>query len=113
MVKPSSSHGETLNVVTRGKYKVVLKVSNSPKNASSSKQVATPSLSSYYLVNQLQRTTTRISIFELELSPLHKEILKKSLRIANVHTRIDVEWFQAMVNHISSPHYLTFFEEDE
>lgn len=56
----------------------------------------------------------QISIFELlELSPLHKDILEKALRSTNVPIDIDVEWFQAMVNHISSPHYLTFSKEDD
>ena len=49
----------------------------------------------------------------LELSPLHKDILKKALCFPNIPIDIDVEKFQAMVNHISSPHYLTFSEEDD
>lgn len=74
--KSSSSHGETLNVVTRGQSKVVLKVANDPKNSSSSKKVASLSISSYNLVSQLERTPAQIFIFELlELSPLHKKIL--------------------------------------
>ena len=44
---------------------------------------------------------------------MHKDILEKSLRSTNVPTDIDAERFQAMVNHISSPHYLTFSEEDD
>ena len=84
------------------------------KNASSSKQPITSKISNYDLVSQLQHTPAQISIFKLlELSPLHKDILEKALRSANIPTDIDVERFQAMVNHISSPHYLTFFEEDD
>lgn len=33
--------------------------------------------------------------------------------MTNIPTNIDAERFQAMVNHISSPNYLTFSEEDE
>lgn len=76
--------------------------------------MAPSALSSYDLVHQLQRTPTQISIFELlELSPLHKEILEKALRTTNVPTNIDPDQFQAMGNHISSPHYLSFSAEDD
>lgn len=62
----------------------------------------------------MQHTLAQISIFELlELSPLHKDILEKALCFANVPMDIDAKKFQAMVNHISSPHYLIFFEEYE
>lgn len=37
VVDSSSSHDETLNAITRGESKVVLKVANDPKNSSSSK----------------------------------------------------------------------------
>ena len=57
---------------------------------------------------------THISIFELlELSPSHKEILEKYLHSTNVPTDIDNGRFQAMVNHISLPHYISFSKEDE
>ena len=114
VVESSSSQSEPLNTVTRGKYKVVLKVSHDPKNGSSSKKHIAFKISKYDLVSQLQCTLAQISIFELlELSPLHKDILEKALRFANIPTDIDAERFQAMVNHISSPHYLTFSEEDD
>ena len=59
-------------------------------------------------------TPVQISKFKfLELSPLHKEILEKALRTTYVPTYIDVEWFQATANNISSPYYLTFLKEDE
>ena len=71
-------------------------------------------ISSYDLVHQLQRTPAQISIFELlKLSPLHKEILEKALCMENVPNDIDPDKFQAMVNHISSPHYLYFSPEDD
>lgn len=114
VAESSSSQSEPLNAITRGKSKVILKVSHDSKNASSSKQTTTSRISNYDLVSQLQRTLAQISIFELlELFPLHKDILEKVLVSANIPTNIDAERFQAMVNHISSPHYLTFFEEDD
>ena len=114
MAESSSSQSEPLNAVTRGQSKVVLKFSRDHKNAPSSKQLITSKSPNYDLVNQLRRTPAQISIFELlELSPLHKDILEKALRSTNVPTDIDAERFQAMVNHISSPHYLTFSEEDD
>ena len=114
VAEPLSSHSEPLNAVTRGQSKVVLKVARDPKDAPSSKKPITSKSLNYDLVNQLRRTPAQISIFELlELSPLHKDILEKALRSANIPTDIDAERFQAMVNHISSPHYLTFSEEDD
>lgn len=77
-----------------------------PKHVLSSKKVAQLAISIYDLMSQLQWTPTQIPIFELlELSPLHKEILEKSLCTTNVSTTIHAEKFQAMVNHISS-HFL-------
>ena len=56
----------------------------------------------------------QISIFELlELSPLHKDLLEKALHSTNIPIDIDAEQFQDMVNHISSPHHLTFSKEDD
>lgn len=88
----SSLHGETLNTITRRKAKVILKVSNDPKNASSFKKVATLSISIYDLVSQLQRTHAQILIFELlEISPLHKEILEKALCTSNFPMNTDTK----------------------
>ena len=71
-------------------------------------------VSSYDLVHQLQKTPTQISIFELlELSPLHKEILEKALCVASILQNIELDKFQALVNHIFVPHYLSFSEEDD
>ena len=50
----SSLHSEKFNIVTMGKSKVVLKVANDTKHASSSTHVAPPTISSYDLVSQLQ-----------------------------------------------------------
>ena len=44
---------------------------------------------------------------------MHKDIFMKALCFAIIPLDIDVEWFQDMVNHISSSHYLTFSEEDD
>lgn len=75
--------------------------------------MATPTISSYDLINKLKRTPAQISIFKLlELSPLHKEILKKSLRTTNIPMDVDDDKFQDMMNHISSSHYLTFSKEN-
>ena len=71
-------------------------------------------MSSYDLVHQLWKKLAQISIFELlELSPLHKEILEKALRVASVPRNLDPNKFHEMVSHISTPHYLSFFEEDD
>lgn len=111
----SSYYGERLNVVTQGQSKVVLKVTNYPKQVNTKQAGSSSSaMSTYDLVNQLQHTLTQISIIELlELSPLHKEILEKALRVASVPIDIDANEFQAMVNHISTPHYPKNLEEDD
>ena len=68
----------------------------------------------YNLVDQLQRNPTQISIFEiLELSPKHKKVLEDALHMENVPNNLDIDQFQNMVNHIASPHYLSFLEEDD
>ena len=65
-------------------------------------------------MSQLQWTPTQISIFKLlELSPLYKEILEEALCATSVPIDINAKRFQAMVNHIATPHYLTFSEVDE
>ncbi len=70
--------------------------------------------SNYNIVDQLQRTPAQISIFELlELSPRHKQILEDALCMVNVPNNLDIDQFQNMVNHIASPHYLSFSEEDD
>ena len=69
---------------------------------------------SYSILNQLQRTNTQISIFELlKISPAHRQILDKALTEANIPQDIDLEWFQSMVGHLISPYYMSFSEEDD
>ena len=68
--------------------------------------------SNYSLVDQLQRASTQISIFELlELSLRHKKVLKDALCTINVPKNLDVDQFQNMANPIAIPHYLTFSEK--
>lgn len=70
--------------------------------------------SNYNLVDQLQRTPAQILIFEiLELSPRHKQIFEDALCMENVPNNLDIDQFQNMVNHITTPHYLTFSEDDD
>ena len=53
VAKSSSLHGETLDAISRGKYKVIIKVTNDPKNTSSSKKFTILAISSYDIVIQL------------------------------------------------------------
>lgn len=79
-----------------------------------SKQLASSSSLGYSIVEQLKRTNAQISIFELlKISYAHREILDKALLTTNVPKDLDVDRFQSMVGHLTSPHYLTFFEEDD
>ena len=69
---------------------------------------------SYSILNQLQRTNTQISIFELlKISSAHRQILDKALTKENVPQDLDLEQFQSMVGHLTSPYYMSFFEEDD
>ena len=70
--------------------------------------------SNYNLVDQLQRTLAQILIFEiLELSLRHKQVLEDALCMKNIPKNLDVNQLHNMVNHIDSPHYLSFLEEDD
>ena len=70
--------------------------------------------SSYSILDQLQRTNSQISIFELiKISPAHRKILDKALTEANIPQDLDLEWFQSMVGHLTLPYYLSFSEEDD
>ena len=79
--KPKQVSSQSLNVVTRSQGPLVIKGPSSnqpskPKQVQSknvpSESVGNPK-SNYNLVDQLKRTPTQISIFELlELSPRHK-----------------------------------------
>ena len=67
-------------------------------------------LPKYNVVNQLLKTPAHISIFELlQISPEHKEILKKALAPKN----LDVSRFQNMVNNLVAPHYISFSAQDD
>ena len=69
---------------------------------------------SYSILDQLQRTNAQISIFEfLKISPAHRQILDKALTEANVPQDLDLERFQSMVGHLTSPYYMSFSEEDD
>lgn len=77
-----------------------------------SKQLASSSSFGYNIVEQLKLTTTQISILELlKISYAHTQILDKALLATNVPK--DLGQFQSMVDHSTSPHYLSFSEEDE
>lgn len=79
-----------------------------------SKQLASSSSPSYSIVEQLKRTNAQISILELlKISSTHKEVLDKALLTTSVPKDLDVDRFQSMVGHLTSPHYLTFSEEDD
>ena len=69
---------------------------------------------SYSILNQLQHTNAQISIFELlKISPAHRQILDKALNEANVPQDLDLERFQSMVGHLTSPYYMSFSKEDD
>lgn len=79
-----------------------------------SKQLASSSSPGYSIVEQLKRTNAQISILELlKISSAHREVLDKALLTNNVPKDLDVDWFQSMVRHLTSPHYLTFSREDD
>lgn len=55
----------------------------------------------------------QISILDLlRISPTHKAILKKTLQESYVLNDIDVNWFEAMVRYLKSPHHITFLDQD-
>ena len=69
---------------------------------------------SYSILNNLQRTNAQISIFELlKILPAHRQILDKVLVEENVAQDLDLEKFQSMVGHLTSPYYMSFSKEDE
>jgi hypothetical protein len=92
-------------VTTRGQAKVVLK-------GTSSKAILPPS--HYNIVDQLWKAPAQISILELlKISPIHKNILEEALVNTSVDTNLDVNKFQAMVGHLSTPTCLSFSEKDD
>lgn len=103
MVK-EQQHQEPTHVIMRSKAKVVL--SGPTTNTSSTAK-------QYNLVDQLQKTHAQISILELlKLSPTHKEILERALIDTTVSKDLDIDQFQTMVGHLTTPHCLSFTEED-
>lgn len=53
-------------------------------------------------------------IFELlKILPTHSQILDKALTETNVPQDLDLERFQSIVGHLTSPYYMSFFEEDD
>lgn len=66
----------------------------------------------YNLVEQLQKTPAQISILELlKLSPTHKEILERALVDNTISKHLDINQFQTMVGHFTTPHCLSFTKE--
>lgn len=62
----------------------------------------------------MKRTNAQISILELlKISSAHREILEQALLATNVPKDLDLDQFQSMVGHLTLPHYLSFFEEDD
>jgi hypothetical protein len=49
----------------------------------------------------------------LKISAAHKEILEQSLVATMVQTNLEVYQFQAMVGHLTAPHYISFSENDD
>ena len=127
-VSDTTSSDACANIVTRSRAKIVLKgpePSAAPSNPTvdmtdvgstgkTSKLVYPTNAASYSILDQLQRTSAQITIFELlKISPAHREILNKALSEANVPKDLDLNRFQSMVGHLTSPHYLSFSEEDD
>ena len=48
-----------------------------------------------------------------KISPTHRNILDKALTKENVPQDLDLELFQSMVGHLTSPYYMSFYEEDD
>lgn len=93
-------------MTTRGKSRIILK-------GVPSKTIATPS-NQYNIVDQLQKIPTQISIFELlKISPSHKEVLEQALMATTILNNLDVCQFQAMVGPLTTPHFLSFSEQDD
>lgn len=132
IIKDKQNESQNANVVTRTQKKVTLQgassstlaqtTSNLPtysnkqtdKTMAKSKQMASSFSPGYSIVEQLKRTNAQISIFKLlKISSAHKEILGKVLLTTNVPKYLDIDRFQSMVGHLTSPHYLTFSEEDD
>lgn len=112
------SESHPVHVTTHSQSKVTLQGVQSEPNAPH-KSVYVPKSTTnisnqYNLLEQLKKTPAQISILELLcLSPSHKDILEKALLETQVPTNLDHDQFQAMVGHLTTPHYLSFTENDD
>jgi len=69
--------------------------------------------SEFKVVEQLNKTTARISLLEQLMSfEPHHALLVKVLNEAHVAHDISVEGFEGIVNHITANNYLAFMEEE-
>lgn len=97
---------QPVNATTRGQSKVILK--------GVSFKITTPPSHQYNIMDQLQKIPAQISILELlKISPSHKEVLEQALVATTIANNLDVHQFQAMVGHLTTPHYLSFSEQDD
>lgn len=65
------------------------------------------------LIDQLGKTPTQISILELlRISLAHKAILGNNLQESSVTHDIDVNQFESMVRYLTTPHLITFLDQD-
>ena len=63
-------------------------------------------VTNYSILDQLQWMNAQIKIFELlKILPTHRKILDKSLNEACVPRDLDLDRFQSMVGHLTSPYY--------
>jgi len=69
--------------------------------------------SEFKVVEQLNKTPTRISLLELLISSEpHRALLVKVLNEAHIAHDISVEGFEGIVNHITTNNFLAFAEEE-
>lgn len=92
-------------MATRAQSKYILKGGTS--------KTTTPPRNQYSLIDQLQKTLAHISILELlKISLVHKDILEGALIDTTVANDLDINRFQDMVGHLTTPHNLSFSEHD-
>ena len=69
--------------------------------------------SQFNLIDQLGKTPAQIYILEfLRISPAHKDILDKTMLESLVPKDIDVNQFETMVGYLTTPHHVTFSNQD-
>lgn len=82
-----------------------------PQSGPSTKQ--SQPKSQFNLIDQLGKTPVQIYILELlHISPMHKSILDKTLQYFSILQDIDVNQFEAMVGYTTTPHHVTFSDQD-